>query len=100
MSTECGTSSRIWISPKNSPGTRVREENFLFAEELRHAQLAFQHHIEEIRRIAFAKDYLPGLAKRTSVPVERARALGVVELREKRDVENCRERSVRNGGTS
>ena len=72
------------------------EENFLFAEELRHAQLAFQPDIEEIRRIAFAKDYLPSreadLSSHRKTP-----ALRLVELSEKRNVENCRERPIRNG---
>jgi hypothetical protein len=56
------------------------EENFLFAEELRHAQLAFQHHIEEIRRIAFAKDYLPS---REASSHRKTLALRLVELSEK-----------------
>ena len=32
------------------------EENFLVTEELRHAELAFQHHAEKIRRLALAND--------------------------------------------
>ena len=77
-----------------SPGSK---ENLLFAEELRHAQLAFRHHVEEIRRIAVAKDYLPSREANLS-SCRKTLALGVVELSEKRDIENCRELSLRNGG--
>src|SRR4030095_5288606 len=73
------------------------EENFLFAEELRHAQLAFQHHVEKIRRIALANDRFACLEADLSTG-GKALALGVVELSEKRNVENCREPSLRNGG--
>ena len=74
-----------------------REENFLFAEELCHAQLAFQHHMEEIRRIAFAEDCLPSREANLSSH-RKTLALRLVELSEKRNVENCRKPSFRNGG--
>ena len=57
---DCSNEDRIrdvrpdWNLAEEFSRNPRREKNFLFAEELRHAQLAFQHHIEEIRRIAFA----------------------------------------------
>ena len=74
-----------------------REKNFLFAIEFCRTQLAFQHHIEEIRRIALAKDYLPSREANLSSH-RKTLALRLVELSEKRDVENCRKPSFRNGG--
>jgi hypothetical protein len=46
--------------------------------------------MEEVRRIAFAKNYLPSREADLSSP-RKTLALGVVELSEKRDIENCRE---------
>jgi hypothetical protein len=73
------------------------EEDFLFAEELRHAQLAFQHHVEKFRRIALADDRFACLDANLSSR-GKALALGVIEFSEKRDVKNCCKRSIRNGG--
>ena len=52
------------------PRNHVREENLLFAVEFCHTQLAFQHDVEKVDRIAVANDRFP-VSKRTSVPVER-----------------------------
>ena len=53
--------------------------------------------MEEIRRIAFAEDCLPSRDANLS-PHRKTLALRLVELSEKRNVENCREPSLRNGG--
>ena len=81
---------------EESSWSPAAEENFLFAEELRRAQLAFQRHKEEIRCIAVAKDCLP--SRDANLRSRRKTlALRLVELSEKRNVENCRELSLRNG---
>src|SRR6476659_4980109 len=82
---------------EESSWSPAAEENILFAEELRRAQLAFQRHREEIRRIAVAKHYLPSREANLSSR-RKTLSLRLVELSEKRDVENCRKPSFRNGG--
>ena len=91
-------SSRILIPPKNSPGPSVpRKISCSSKKNFSHAQLTFQHHVEITRRIAFANERLPCLTANLSSR-RKTRTLGVVELSEKRDVEDCCEPSLRNGG--
>ena len=73
------------------------EENLLVAVFLCHTQLAFQHDEKNLGRIAVANERFPGLETNLSSS-RKACTLGVVKLSEKRDVENCRERSIRNAG--
>src|ERR1700752_3185377 len=79
------------------PWNHLRKENLLVAVVLCHTQFAFQHHKKNVGRIAVANERFPGLETNLSSS-RKAHTLGVVKLSEKRDVENCREGSMGNGG--
>src|SRR4030095_12827040 len=82
---------------KKLPWNHFRKKNLLVAVVLCHTQLAFQHDEKNIGRIAVANERFPVLETNLSSS-RKACTLGVVKLSEKRDVKNCRERSIRNGG--
>ena len=56
------------------PEPRCRKKISCSPKNFCHAQLAFQHHIEEIRRIAVAKDYLPSSRSEPQFPSKDTRA--------------------------
>ena len=70
---------------KKLPRNHFRKKDLLFAVVFCHTQLAFQHDVENVGRIAVVNERLPGLDTNLS-SCRKSGTLGVVELSEKRDV--------------
>ena len=74
---------------KELPWNHFRKKDLLFAVIFCHTQLAFQHDVENVGRIAVVNERRPGLDTNLS-SCRKAGTLGVVELSEKRDVKSLR----------